>query len=64
MISLVKDNVTWSEESYSKLALAEGLHNPSPPIRDGRANKSRSKSLTCFPVTAGINSLVMVASRG
>ena len=51
------------EESNSKLALAEGLHNPSPPIHAGRASRSLSKSLTHLPVSAGINSLMMDNSR-
>ena len=52
------------EESNSELALAEGLHRPRPPIHAGRENNSHSKSLTNFPVTAGINSVKIVVSRG
>ena len=63
-IRLTSGLVTFIEASYSEDEVTTGSVNPRPPMRTGRARRSRSTLVTVWSVTAGMRTSLIARSSG
>ena len=64
MIRAAIVDVNGSDISNSIGALVIGLGIPMPPMWQGKPKILRSSSLSCLPISAGMNDCLMASSRG